>query len=116
MTWKVMNSLIGKNTTKTLPESINSGNKYLNNNSEIAQAFNEYICSSAHTLPNTMQSSSVPFSSFLPEPVSFSCFFRPTTVLEIKSIISNMKFTSAGHDDVKCNCCKKNALMKFLPF
>ena len=106
-TWKVINSLMRKNTTKHLPESINFGNKHLNNNSEIAQAFNEYFCSIARTFTKTIQSSSVPFSSFLPEPVSFSCFFRPTTVLEVKSIISNMKFTSDGHDDVNVTVVKK---------
>lgn len=53
-------------------------------------------------IPQTL----VSYASYLPEPAPFSFFLRPTTLLEIKTIYSNLKLTALGFDDINLKVTK----------
>ena len=48
-----------------------------------------------------------PFTSYMPEPALFSFFLRPVLFSEIKSVITNLKVTSAGFDDIHIKILKQ---------
>ena len=61
----------------------------------------------ASELASNIQPSTDAFESFLPNPVAFSFFLKPTTEQEISEVIKNIKITSPGYDDVNIKVIKE---------
>ena len=76
--------------------------------------FNDYFSNIGSSLANNIQDTQLPFSAYMSEPVLFSFNITPTTLTEIKSVISNIKIISPGHDEIDmviikdCSDIKKN--------
>ena len=105
-------------SSKKLPDSISFHDKTLCNHQEIAESFNEYFCNIASKLSSNIQQPDVPFTSYLPEPVPFSFFLRPTTLSEVKNIVKNLKQTASGFDDINMKIIKEcsNEISPFLVY
>ena len=116
-TWETINHLMGKNKSK-LPSSMEFNDKTISDNSKIAEEFNNYFSNIASKLASEISPPTVPFDSFLPEPVPFSFFLRPTTELEVSNVIKDLKFTSPGYDDINIKVIKEcsNEISPFLNF
>ncbi len=116
-TWKTVNNLTGKNRAK-LPSSIRFHHKTVSDNKEIAEEFNNYFTNVASQLASDIQPATVPFESFLPDPVPFSFFLTPTTEHEISEVIKGIKITSPGDDDINIKVIKEcsNEISQFLKF
>lgn len=116
-TWKTINHLMGEKNTK-LPSSMDFHNRSFYNNGEISEHFNNYFCNIANDLAANIDQANVPFESFLPDPVPFSFFLRPTTIHEVSNVIKDMKNTSPGYDDVNMKIIKEcnNVMSPFLTF
>lgn len=70
---------------------MNFQGKTLSNSRAIADEFNIYFSNIGSKLASDIGSSLVPFESFLPEPVPFSFFLKPTTEQEVKDVIQKNK-------------------------
>lgn len=116
-TWKTINYLFGKSSSK-LPYSMNFDDRTFSNNKEISEEFNNYFCNIANNLASNIDQATVPFESFLPDPVQFSFFLRPTTIHEVFDVIKNMKVTSPGYDDISIEVIKacNKEISPFLKF
>lgn len=88
----------------------------LNDSKDIAESFNNYFCNVAEILADQVQQSPVPCTSFMPEPMPYSFFLRPTTLSEIQTIIKDLKITSPGFDNISIKVIKKcsNEISPFL--
>ena len=76
-------------------------------NKDIAEEFNNYFVNVASELASNIQPSIDAFELFLPNPVAFSFFLKPTTEQEISEVIKNIKITSPGYDDVNIKVIKE---------
>lgn len=117
-TWKTLNFLLGKNRSN-LPSTMNFQNNIsISSNKEIAEEFNNYYASIADKLASEISPVTVPYDSFLPEPVPFSFFLKPTSEQEISDVIYNIKITSPGYDEICMKIVKEcsNEISPFLNF
>ena len=105
-TWKTVNTVLGKNR-ENLPSSVSFQNRRVSNNKDIAEEFNNYFTSVASKLASDIQPATIPFESFLPDPVPFSFFLKPTSEIEISQVIKNIKITSPGFDDINIKVIKE---------
>ena len=106
-TWNILNSMMGKNTQSHLPAMMNFDDKALSSNLDIAEEFNKYFCNLPLNLAQNVPQSSISFETYLPEPVQFSFYLYPTTQIEIKSVIKELKKSSPGHDDIDIRVIKE---------
>ena len=104
-TWGIVSSLLGKSNS-ALPNCMSFENNMHSNNQDIADSFNNYFCNIASTLAKNIRQSNVPYDYYLPERARCSFFLRPTTPLEVKSIIKNLKLAAAGFDDIHIKVIK----------
>lgn len=89
------------------------------NNNDIAEEFNNYFSNIASKLAAAINhQDTVPIDSFLPEPVPYSFFLRPTSEQEVGNIIKNLKVTSPGYDDISIKVIKEcsSEISPFLSF
>ena len=98
-TWETLHYLMGDNTSE-LPTSINFEGKTVNSDNDIAEEFNEYFTTIGSKLASDIGPSPVSFESFLPEPVPYSFYLKPTTEEEVRDVIKKQKVTSPGFDDI----------------
>lgn len=106
-TWDIVNTIMGKSSDKKLPNFVSFHDHDSYSNQEIAESFNAYFSNVANRLAMNIQEAPDPFTSYMPEPAPFSFFLRPTLLPEIKSVITNLKVTAAGFDDVHVKVLKQ---------
>lgn len=104
--WKTINNLMGKDYSKVPSSMTFAGSTITNNDQVIADKFNQYFCNIASEATDEAPHGNS-FKRYLPEPTKFSFFLRPTTVLEIKRIIQNIRTTSPGFDDINIYVIKQ---------
>lgn len=116
-TWKTINQLLGKTNSK-LPLSMHFQNDNISGNSNIAKAFNTYFSTVASRMAADIRPTNILYDTFLPEPVPFSFFLKPTTEQEIIEVIKKLKTTSPGHDEISIKVIKECAveISAFLKF
>ena len=117
-TWHIVNSLLGKSDHSSNPHYITFHEQHISNDTEIAENFNHYFSNIASQLAGQIQQPEVHFKSYLPETAQFSFYLRPALLSEIKTIISNLKSSSAGFDDISIDVVKKctNEISPFLVY
>ena len=103
-TWNIINGILGRNKNK-YPDFIKDNGKILENNEEIAEAFNAHFSNIVRNLNNAEPST--PFTQYLPVPTPYSFFLQPTSQHEIVNVISSLKKTSPGYDDIDITVIKK---------
>lgn len=101
-TWEILNNIMGKDKNQ-LPTSMTFPDKTSSSNPEIAELFNNYFCSIAGNLAQSVEHTPVSYKHFLPNPTPFSLYIQPTCTQEIENIIKTLKLSSPGADmiDIK---------------
>lgn len=105
-TWQTINNLLGRKRP-TLPTCFDFDGNSVTGNLNLAQHFNDYFSSVGSISNNTTPDGLPTFNTYMPDPVSFSFFLRPTSLEEIKSVIHNLKISSPGHDDIHIKVIKE---------
>lgn len=105
-TWNVINELLCRNKSQN-PTSFLFNNRHVSNNHDIAECFNSQFNEAAARLTESTRETEASFRDFLPAPVPFSFYLRPTTITEISNIIKNMKCSSPGHDNIHSKVVKE---------
>ena len=116
-TWEMLNNLLGKDRKRNADTYVNQGVN-LTDSFDIADGFNNYFSSVAENLAERIEEPRTHFSNYLPPPVPFSFYLRPTTSVEISNIITTMKKKSPGYDDVNISIIKecKEVVIPFLEY
>ena len=105
-TWKIVNNLLGKK--KLDPCSTLKINYQLTcDAATIANHFNLHFAEVGTKLVNKLPPTSHNFDEYLPLPTSNSLYFNPTSLLEIKRIITDLKSkNSSGMDGIPSKALK----------
>ena len=100
-TWQVLNNLMGRNLFKLQTTSLLHKNKTLTDNIEIANAFNEHFSNAAVKLAKNLPNSNSHFSNYLKSSNLSSIYLFPTSFLELKRLIAEIKpKLSTGFDQI----------------
>lgn len=105
-TWQIVNDILGRKTKSKECESFTVQGEPISDKQEIANEFNNYFCSVADNLTQTIGDQHPSFENYLPPSTPFSFYFRPTNHHEIDKIINSMKKKSPGHDDISITVIK----------
>lgn len=97
--WEVINGVPGRNDSNNVTCFAHES-KIITDKNEIANTFNNYFCRVLTELIEGIQQAQTSFETYLPDPVVHSFRLKPTTLTEVKDVISNLKVASPGHDDV----------------
>ena len=107
-TWKTINKILGKTSTRNSDNSIFTENdNVITDSHAIANGFNNYFINVAHNLAQQVEDSEISFERYLPHSTPFSFFLRPTNLQEVNTVISNLKNSSPGHDGIHINVIKE---------
>lgn len=104
--WEIVNNIMGKDKQIELPYSIAYEGSNIYKKEDIAEAFNDHFCNIATSLlsSHNVQHS---FKDFMPHPVPYSFYLKPTYEDEIINIVRSLKQTSPGHDMVHIKVIKR---------
>ena len=90
-TWKIINKLLGKTKTSHC-SSLNIDNNQLSTDKlAIANHFNNHFANIASKLVNDLPTPTKHYSEYLNSPIYQTIYLNPTTTMEIKNIIGEMK-------------------------
>ena len=90
-TWQVLNNFMGRNLFKLQTTSLLHKNKTLTDNIEIANAFNDHFSNAAVKLAKNLSNSNSHFSNYLRSSHLSSIYLFPTSFLELKRLIAEIK-------------------------
>ena len=108
-TWKILNNLLGRVTTKNNIKSLKSKNENITNPSEIAEIFNKHFASVGAKLDAAIPAVNG-VKDYYSESTNQSLFFGPCDTSEIISVISKLpNSTAVGYDDISTIVVKKVA-------
>ena len=110
-TWQALNKLIGRKKSKiTQCLSLIIDGKLCTDLNRLANYFNDYFSSIGEKLVNKLATPQKQFSEFLGSPICNSMFLNPTSVTEIRKIISKMQpKNSTGIDEILVSIVKSNS-------
>ena len=114
-TWKLINSLLSKTKSKTNPSYFVHNGVKINDDGDIANAFNDYFVNIGNSIASNLTMSDCSFDSFLGDRCSHSLFFNPVTQAEIINVINKFPSRKApGWDGISSFVIKQamNALAK----
>ena len=89
-TWKIVNNLLGKKKLDPC-STLKINNQLTSDAATIASHFNLRFAEVGTTLVNKLPPTSRNFEGYLPFPTSNSLYFNPTSPLEIKKIVTDVK-------------------------
>ena len=110
-TWQILNKLLGREKSKIAqwPSLIIDG-KLCTDSNLLANYFNDYFSSIGEKLVNKLPIPQKQFSKFLGSPICNSMFLNPTSVTEIRKIISKMQpKNSTGIDEIPISVVKSSS-------
>lgn len=90
---EVINGLLGRNDSDNVT-CFTHENKSITDKNIIANTFNNYFCCVVMELIEGIQPAQTSFETYLPDPVIHSFSVEPTTLTEVKDVISNLKVAS----------------------
>ena len=110
-TWKTLNKLLGRKKSKiTQCPSLIIDGKLCTDSNLLANYFNDYFSSIGEKLVNKLATPQKQFSEFLGSPICNSMFLNPTSVTEIKKIISKVQpKNSTGIDEIPISVVKSSS-------
>jgi len=110
-TWKIINSLIHKRPSNSIPDKIIVDNKTIDNTKEIAEKFNTYFCNVESKLQKKIDKNpNDDVSTFLNNPVEQTIFLSPVLPVEIVKIINSFANKKlCGHNDIPMYTVKCSA-------
>ena len=89
-TWKIVNNLLDKKKLDPC-STLKINNQLTSDAATIANHFNLHFAEVGTKLVNKLPPASHNFEEYLPLPTSNSLYFNPTSPLEIKRIITDLK-------------------------
>ena len=115
--WRTIDTLLGRKQCKPSSSFVHN-NTSLNDPQDVVEAFNHHFSSIGNSLAVNSRDTQSSYKDYMPPPVPFSFFLRPTTQSEIDSIISSIKGFSSGHDDINTTIIKEcsDLISPFLVF
>ena len=107
-TWKQLNNMLGKDHSNKNSE-FKVGNRIIKDETEIADAFNDFYANVGHNTAQNLPHPNVTFENYLPRRDFPRLELTHTTTMEIKSIIGRSKSCSAGPDAIPMKVIKNNS-------
>lgn len=102
--WMTVKQIAPQNREHNVKQIISNGNSY-ENDSDIANIFNDYYTNVGVDMANRISSVSKPVPTHVPRPESF--YLKPTNQKEIETIIFNLKSNKApGYDLIRVETLK----------
>ncbi|KAJ8032598.1 RNA-directed DNA polymerase from mobile element jockey [Holothuria leucospilota] len=107
--WKILNDILNKKSMVHSNKLFMCEDCLSNDRFHIANNFNNYFASAAHSLANNLPSVNVNPLSFIPQNAQASFFMFSTCVEELSAIVIKMKKgKSCGFDEINCDLLKQN--------
>ena len=112
-TWSYIYSILKGDKARHIPSQILINDKLITNSKNICDCFNSYFANLGTNLSKGIPSSTNPLNyvNFL----HHSLFFTPTNQFEIEKIISNLKITSPGYDDMHPKIIEQISMIIAMP-
>ena len=107
-TWKNINHLLGK-THSNKNKIFNINGKKVDNESQIAHAFNEYYSNIGNITAENLSHSETNFEQYLPNKNYQEIIWNQTSAREVKDIILKCRLTKPGPDEIPMHIFKTNA-------
>ena len=99
-TWKNINKQLGK-VKSSVCSSISINNNLVNDSLQITNYFNDYFVNVANNLVSDLPQTSHSFQTFMQSPTLSTLYLYPTSLTEIKKLISNLQpKKSTGIDEI----------------
>ena len=106
-TWRVINSLLGKQGHVPLPKFFVDGDVIVSDPHDIAKGFNDYFANIGPMMASTfIQDDS--FAEYLNDQIHDRFVFSQVTVTENSDLIASFKSSSPGYDEISMNIFKDN--------
>ena len=99
--WQIINNVISNVRSHVKISKITIGEKTITNSNDISESFNNYFCSIAEKLKNTIPASTQSHINYLPKNHSNTIFLEPCTISEISTIINKLKNSATSDYNVK---------------
>ena len=117
-TWSIVNELIGKKKSRTLPTHITNNQDKICDNQNMAEAFNNFFANIGKNVNQKVGASKHDFRCFLSKDSPENSFYmHPTNDNEIKKIVGNLKCSfSAGVDGLSSSFLKQIIPHISIPF
>lgn len=107
-TWETINQLLNKKRkTYSLPSHFSCGNNVLNDPYDISCGFNKFFIDVGVSLSKSIQSSSGNPMDYMKGSYSPVLLFSPPNSTEVMEIISDLKDSAAGHDEISASLIKE---------
>ena len=115
--WRTIDTLLGRKQSK-LPSSFVHNNTTLDDPQAVAEAFNHHFTTIGNSMAINSSDLQSSYKDYMPPPVPFSFFLRPTTLDEVNSTINGIKGSSSGHDEISISIIKQcsDIISPFLVF
>ena len=93
-------------------------NTTLDDPQAVAEAFNHHFTTIGNSMAINSSDLQSSYKDYMPPPVPFSFFLRPTTLDEVNSTINGIKGSSSGHDEISISIIKQcsDIISPFLVF
>ena len=106
-TWKVVNELLNKKKcTAPLPSQFTDGEKIYDDPIVIANEFNSFFANVGSSLSKDMGASNTNHLDYIKGNFPSLLKFNDTNESEVLELISNLKISAAGHDDIGASLVK----------
>ena len=115
--WKLMKEIINKKNASPMPQYFEISGKPCYDKKQIANSFNSFYINIGPSLASESGSDTdrPSVSSYLNNRVINSIFLEPVTQLEVKKIISALKISSPGWDDIAPKVVKECQELLLVP-
>ena len=106
-TWSIIKDVINKSKCMKNNDTFKYNNSTTTDKSLIANKFNDYFINIGNKLAASIPQGGPNFQTFLPPANEDTIFITPTNSDEVKRILSNLKNSAPGHDELTLNDIKK---------
>jgi len=105
-TWNTLRSMINKRKS-TQVTSVNINGRKIMGDCNIANHFNKYFVNAPHELCTKFPSASIDPCSYIKKHIKKSLYMRSTTEDEIQMVLSTLRNSSPGYDDINVRVLKR---------
>ena len=106
--WKTLNSIINRKKSEMNNIVFKHNNRSFSSPNEIVEQFSTYFQNAGKTLSNSIKRTTLDPCSYMPKSINETIFLSPTSQDELLKIISDMKNTTAGHDNINMRIIKSS--------
>lgn len=99
-TWGIIKQVINKKRSSSYPDYFTINSKNISDKKQIAQGFNKFFVNIGHELSKSIPDCNISPRSYLSSSNIQSIFLEPVIEEEVVKIISHLKESAAGYDNV----------------